>query len=346
MMYTRPTEQGFSAVELLITLFVAVAFLVAGYQLFDVVIRNGGDVRAESRAANVAYSNLRQYSETAANPCTPSTPLSSSPITVDGLVDVTISIFITCPQQDAASISKVEAVLSYGEVSKIVRYATFVDKSRNATASSDVTDGLVNQWRLNGSGNPAAGNSTLGAINGASPANNTYGQANTAYSFSTAGAYQYLSSDQALALGNSNATISLWVYSATGTNSGAFIKLGSSSNGYGIGIGNATYANSTPGTNIIAAYEGVRWINTSTALGTGWHHIVMTLNSSGVPSMYRDSVLLGSYAGANAVAPTAGVSVGGAGSSARFAGSVDDVRLYNRALADTEVLQLYQAGPK
>lgn len=346
MMRGNSSEAGFSAVELLITLFVAVAFLVAGYQLFDVVIRNGGEARAESRAANVAYSHLRQYSESATNPCAPSSPLASSPVTVDGLTDVTVSIFITCPQQDAPSISKVEAIIEYGELSKELRYATFVDKSRNVAASSDVTDGLANQWRLNGTGAPAAGNMTLSAINGASPANNTYGQANTAYSFSTAGAFQYLSGDQATILGNTNATVSLWVYSATGTNSGAFIKLGSASNGYGIGIGNATYANATPGTNIILAYEGVRWINTSTALGTGWHHIVMTINSAGVPSAYRDGVPLSSYAGTNAATPTAGISVGGAGTSARFSGSVDDVRLYSRALSAAEVLQLYQAGPK
>jgi len=36
-------QAGFSAVELLITLFVAAAFLVAGYSLYNVVIKDGGE---------------------------------------------------------------------------------------------------------------------------------------------------------------------------------------------------------------------------------------------------------------------------------------------------------------
>lgn len=342
----RTNEQGFSAVELLITLFVAIAFLVAGYQLFDIVIRNGGEARSESQAANTAYSYLRRYSENATNPCTTSTPLSSSPVTVSGLSDVTMSIFITCPQQDAAAISKIEALISYGTPAKQLRYATFVDKSRSAAASTEVTAGLVNHWPLNGSGSPSAGAITLGAINGASPANNVYGQANTAYSFSTLGAYQYLNADQSPIVSTSSVTIALWVYTASGTNSGSFLKIGSSGNGYGIGMGNTSYANTSPGTQLFVYFDGVRWINTSTAVGTGWHHIALSLDSSGVPSVYRDGVLLGSYSGASAIAPSGGMTAGGSSTAHRFSGSVDDIRVYNRTLTSGEVLQMYQAGPK
>src|SRR5690606_26767942 len=103
---------------------------------------------------------------------------------------------------------------------------------------------------------------------------------------------------------------------------------------------------SGPGTNIIFRYESARWINTSTTLGTGWHHVVMTIDSSGVPSLHLDGSFIASYAGANSVAPAAGVKIGGALSTQRFSGSVDDIRFYNRTLSNAEVLQLYQAGPK
>ena len=72
-MNSRSQQSGFTAVELLITLFVAAAFIVAGYQLFNIVMKDGGETRAESRAGNVAYDYLRRYTDAATNPCTPST---------------------------------------------------------------------------------------------------------------------------------------------------------------------------------------------------------------------------------------------------------------------------------
>ena len=44
-MTQRFSTAGFTAVELLVTLFVAAAFLLAGYQLFNFVIRDGSKNR-------------------------------------------------------------------------------------------------------------------------------------------------------------------------------------------------------------------------------------------------------------------------------------------------------------
>ncbi len=108
------TQSGFTAVELLVTLFVAAAFLVSGYQLFNVVIQSGGQTRSSSKADNTAYSYLRKYSDSAINPCTPSTPLATTPVTISGLANPTIGVVITCPVATATSLSKVEATLTYG----------------------------------------------------------------------------------------------------------------------------------------------------------------------------------------------------------------------------------------
>lgn len=94
-------------------------------------------------------------------------------------------------------------------------------------------------------------------------------------------------------------------------------------------------------------YEGSRWITTTTNVGTGWHHIVMTINSSGVPTGYLDGTSVGSFAGTGPIAPTSTTYIGSGGTTARFFnGRIDDVRLYNRALTLTEVLALYSAGAK
>lgn len=139
-MNTSSSTAGFTAVELLITLFVAAAFLAAGYQLFNLVIVDGGNTRAESAAGNIAYDYLRRYSDSATNPCTPSMPVSTTPVTIEGTKDATVTVSISCPQFDTPSVSKVESIIQYGigAESNTVKFATYVDKSRGATPSVGV----------------------------------------------------------------------------------------------------------------------------------------------------------------------------------------------------------------
>lgn len=125
---------GFTAVELLITLFVAAAFLTAGYQLFSLVIQDGGDTRAEATVNNEAYNYLRQYTNAATNPCAVSTPISNSAVTIEGVTDSRITVSISCPQTSTPSLSRVEVAISYqtGSGAKSIIQATYVDKSRGA----------------------------------------------------------------------------------------------------------------------------------------------------------------------------------------------------------------------
>lgn len=130
----RTASSGFTAIELLITLFVAAAFLAAGYQLFNLVIKDGGNTRAESAASNVAYDYLRRYSDSSTNPCTTSTPLAGEAITIEGVASPLVTVAITCPQSATTTLSRIEVSISYGLGSdaKTVKYATYVDKSRGA----------------------------------------------------------------------------------------------------------------------------------------------------------------------------------------------------------------------
>jgi len=338
---TQPTKQsGFTAVELLITLFVAAAFLIAAYQLFNLVIKDGGNTRAESRASNVAYDYMRQYAASSTTiPCTPSTPLSSVPVSVDGLSDATITVTVTCLPNAISSLSKVEVALSYNKPLQTVKYSTFVSSS-GSTSTGDITNGLAAWYKLNGDPNNSIG-SVNGAVSNAVPGTHN-GIPNLAYSFNGTNASIIANSN--FGLGATNATISCWVYNANASNSGLFVKVG---NGYGIGIGSTTFDNTNPGTKLIMIYGGIRWIVTGTDLGTGWHHVVMVVDGSGVPTAYLDGVSAGSYPGASPAAPTQITYIGGGDGSTRwFKGSVDDVRLYNRALPLSDILSLYSAGAK
>lgn len=121
-------QSGFTIVELIITLFVAVAFLVAGYQLYNVIIKDGGLTRAESRASNVAYDYLRRYSTTATNPCAASTPVNNSSVNVSGISAVTITVAVTCPYSATSAVSKITVTLLYNTPQQTVKYSTYVNR--------------------------------------------------------------------------------------------------------------------------------------------------------------------------------------------------------------------------
>lgn len=118
-------RQGFTSVELLITLFIAAAFLMSGYQLYGLIIKDGGETRTQAKASNVIYDYLQRYKATVADTCTPQTPLTNQSIVVDGLADATITISITCPYVGVTSVSKIIATIQYGHPQQTISNSTY-----------------------------------------------------------------------------------------------------------------------------------------------------------------------------------------------------------------------------
>ncbi len=58
---TSTSQRGFSAVELLITLFIGFLFIMMGYQLYSTIIASSGESRQRATANNIAYAELRKY---------------------------------------------------------------------------------------------------------------------------------------------------------------------------------------------------------------------------------------------------------------------------------------------
>jgi Tfp pilus assembly protein PilE len=121
---------GFTAVELLVTLFVAAAFLMAGYQLYGLVIKDGGETRAQSLVGNVAYDYLQRYKSTVTNPCIASTPLVNQPITITGVSNATISITISCPYTSNTSLSKIMVTVNYNNPQQVINEATYATQQQ------------------------------------------------------------------------------------------------------------------------------------------------------------------------------------------------------------------------
>jgi Tfp pilus assembly protein PilV len=130
---SRSHATGFSAIELLITIFVAAAFLAAGYQLYSAVLRYGADTRNQTTASNIAYDYLRRYSSQATNPCTVVTPVPAPTIPTPpaggvALPSPSITASITCPYGTANGTSLVSVTVTYGYTSpqKQVQHAVYV----------------------------------------------------------------------------------------------------------------------------------------------------------------------------------------------------------------------------
>ena len=75
-----------------------------------------------------------------------------------------------------------------------------------------------------------------------------------------------------------------------------------------------------------------------------WHHMVGVVNrTTAVASLYVDGKLYDSQSSFSTenVNSTAAVRIGG---SVLFVGSIDEMRVYNRALSTSEIYDLYSAG--
>lgn len=125
----RFRQAGFSAVELLITLFIATTFIAGGYQLYSVVIQGGGEVRQRAKASNIAYDNLRRYVLQVTEPCSTATPTPTPSIPANsGLTNPTIEVTITCPYGTTSNVSRVSAIVRYGNPQQEASHALLATK--------------------------------------------------------------------------------------------------------------------------------------------------------------------------------------------------------------------------
>lgn len=124
-MIKQEKQLGFTAVELLISLFIAAAFLLSGYQLFNTAVKDSGDTKSQTIATNLAYEYLQRYSSSATSTCSALTPFNSA-VAVPDLSNVTVTVVITCPYPATNAISKVTSTVQFNTPSKTVSISTYV----------------------------------------------------------------------------------------------------------------------------------------------------------------------------------------------------------------------------
>lgn len=124
------TQSGFSAVELMVTLFVAVVFLAAGHQMYNAIVQDSGETRQRARASNIAYDYLHRYADNIPAVCATATPVNNTAVTPDpeGLTNVRVTVAYSCPQSTLANLTRVQVKVSYGSESQEVVHAMYTSQ--------------------------------------------------------------------------------------------------------------------------------------------------------------------------------------------------------------------------
>ena len=203
------------------------------------------------------------------------------------------------------------------------------------------TNGLVGYWPFNGNANDESGNGNNGTVSGATLTTDRNGNANSAYSFSGSNISVPITEN----LHNlPTRTFSCWFY-ADGEQSGGRIYETTYFNG-GIGLYNgnildAWYSNGGNEFNVVN-------INTGTL--NQWHNLVyISYGNTNEGVIYLDGIFNSSRTGTPNNSPSNWqgqyMRFGLGASGEIFNGKIDDIGIWNRALTQAEITQLYTAAP-
>jgi hypothetical protein len=228
----------------------------------------------------------------------------------------------------------------------------------SGSALADLGDGLMACYPFTGNANDVSGNGLNGTVHGATLTTDRFGNPNSAYSFN--GTSNYISTNYSGILGTNPRTISLWARTSVDYKTMFPLAYGSTyddtGNSFRCGFNQpwdppdgATRDVTVDISNGAMAYDA----NIS---DNNWHHYVWVVPDIVNPTLadvkiYFDgqplTTLFWQYGSGQEVVNTQlaqYVIIGGNWSGYPFySGDIDDVRIYNRALSDTEIEELYTA---
>ncbi|GDY22711.1 hypothetical protein LBMAG56_40580 [Verrucomicrobiota bacterium] len=210
--------------------------------------------------------------------------------------------------------------------------------------ASGVLNGAVAYYPFNGNAVDALGAGNSGAVVGATPTVNRFGQGNAAYSFNGTNNYITFGKNESV-YPNTTLTWSAW-FRQSGYSDNPIILWDDDSQTGGerylalgpLGDTNSMVFNAD---DPLAGPGG--FAAGGLALGSGWNHVVFTADAAS-QNLYLNGTLVAST---NAPLPDhsgrsyLSLGSGQDGSVGYFNGSIDDLRIFNRALSAGEVASLY-----
>ena len=217
-----------------------------------------------------------------------------------------------------------------------------------AQAQSFITNGLVAYYPFNGNANDASGNGNNGTVNGATLTTNRFGNANSAYYFNGGTTSVSVLNSASLNL-YQNLTVSVWVKTSS-LNSGAADPAALVARG-GLYVANTQWMLRLNSNSNFTFWVGdgnsdAEYVTSGVYTKGYWESYAVTFNSTNkLISLFINGILDATYTSAytaqsnSAIAFILGNQVD---TQHAFTGSLDDVRIYNRALSTNELAQLFQ----
>ena len=215
-------------------------------------------------------------------------------------------------------------------------------------------NGLVGWWPFNGNANDESGYGNNGTVNGASLTSDRNGVVNQAYSFD--GYNDFISINDNQTLNVSNVTVSAW-YNAVDYGSAqqgfqGHIVSKRESSGWGTSF-QLALENSTPNHTIWATYTiaGNGWAyysSNSVLTSQNWIHVTYTHDNTSakifINGILVNTTLISGGLQTNNLPLWFGARPNAGENSAFFNGKLDDIGIWNRALTDCEIQNLYNSS--
>jgi hypothetical protein len=221
------------------------------------------------------------------------------------------------------------------------------------TFPASLAQGLVGYWPFCGNANDESGNGNNGTVNGATLTTDRFGNAGKAYSFDGNGDYIGASSNN---LPSAERTISIWFNGSSFLGGPALLGYG----GNGCGSSFFVAINQPPIPNVIInqSHCVVDSLTSPFSINdtNSWHHLVITTSQNGTnhfidgqKTAENSTFISNTYVSNRDFA--IGSNVGNDGympwvdaNQTWWKGSLDDIAIWNRALSQSEITQLYNQG--
>ena len=225
----------------------------------------------------------------------------------------------------------------------------FVLGASAAPSYNPITAGLLAAYEFSGNANDVSGNGHDGTVNGATLVADRFGVENSAYDFDGINDNIIIG---AVLTNSDSLSIAAWVSRTAFSNSWQDIVAGDCTGGPLFGFTPGPGSAAQPSQRL--AFGGqcnqpfpVVYDPAETSVITDdlWHAVAVTYDGATV-SLYQDGNLIASGAGSGSFDIAKPLGIGSAPSYETFAGLIDDVYIYDRALSSTEVQTLYSVVPE
>ena len=214
--------------------------------------------------------------------------------------------------------------------------------------SGSLTNGLVGYWPFCGNANDDSGNGLNGVVNGATLTTDRFGNSNSAYSFD--GVNDFISTSYSGILATNSRSISFW-YNSISNNIEETVFTDYGGNKCGDGFACTLFPSNKPGVDNTCSYIKS---NSMTSVNN-WNYYTVTYNSSDRPYIYNCKLYINGILQSSSQSSTLynintlnGVNMVfgasrlfGPNSVQFFNGKLDDIGIWNRALSQQEITQLY-----